>query len=324
MPIPEPPHPTTPAQNRPVLRVHLEGENAKLGRVAASDVAQLILAVERAVARAASVVVGRPSRKPGARELVINEAAHLVLVDVEDGSVTPVLEVPAVAARATPQDSMELPVSHLGEIAVEQVIDVLSERIDGHPYVVEALATMAKKMRIGDVYQAIRMDYRNSHDSVETVTLDGSTRKRLADRVKADRAATREGMVVGTLVEADFESNTARLRSAAGRAVLVSFDPSLSEEIKAGLREPAEVEGWVTYDPSTQEVRAINLRTVRRGKQLVLDVDPWAFRHRMTFKELQAEQGVSGIFNTRELHDSESSETDLDAYEEALQQLREA
>src|SRR5437763_16554223 len=107
MPTSEPPQSTPPSQNRPVLRVHLQGENAKLGRVAASDVAQLILAVERAVARAASVVVGRPSRKPGARELVINQAAHLVLLDVEDGSVTPVLEVPTVAVEPTSQDSME-------------------------------------------------------------------------------------------------------------------------------------------------------------------------------------------------------------------------
>jgi len=42
-----------------VLRVRLTGDDAQLGRVAAGDVARMLLGVERAVARAAGHVIGR-------------------------------------------------------------------------------------------------------------------------------------------------------------------------------------------------------------------------------------------------------------------------
>ena len=58
-----------------MLRVRLEGENAELGKVPVADVANLLILVERVVARAASVVVRRPSRKAGRREKAGAEAS---------------------------------------------------------------------------------------------------------------------------------------------------------------------------------------------------------------------------------------------------------
>lgn len=309
-------------RGRPTLRVSLEGDNAQLGRVPAADVAQLLTSVERALARAASVVIGRPSRKPGRRERVVAEAAHVVLRAVESGSVVPVLELPAVAPdEEILQQSMDMDVAHLGEVAAGQVIDVISDEIDGHPYVVEALAELGTSLGIGIRYSQVRFEMKRSVVRRATVALDAGVTDRLRARVKADRAAAKQGMLVGTLVEADFESSTARLRSPEGRPVAVSFDPTMADEIHRALREPATVEGWITYHPEHQTARSINLRRVMRSDQMDLGIDARAFRQHKTFSQLQREQGVTGAFDVAELFDSQSSEEELEAYDAALRRL---
>ena len=309
-------------EGRPVLRVRLEGENAQLGRVPAADVAQLLISVERALARAASVVIGRPSRKPGRRERVVAEAAHVVLRAVESGSVVPVLELPAVPWDAEMlQQSMTMDVAHLGEVAAGQIIDVMRDEIDGHPYVVEALAELGALLGIGIRHSKVRFEMSGSSVQREPVDLDAAVAARLRARVKADKAAAKQGMLVGTLVEADFESFTARLRSPEGRPVAVSFDPSMADEIHRALREPAAVEGWITYDPEHQAARSINLRRVVRSDQMDLGIDARAFRDRKTFSQLQREQGVTGPFDVAELYDPQSPEEELEAYDAALRRL---
>jgi hypothetical protein len=315
----------TPGDDRsPVLRVHIEGEDAVLGRVPAADVAELLRSVERAVARAASVVVGRPSRSPGRREQIVSDASRLILRAVESGSVEAVLELPRVAEDLADQGKLDLRVAQIGEVAVTQLAAVVSGEIDGHPYVVEALSQMADSLQIGVRYDAITLDLRDSHVSPVKATIDAVVRKRLSERVTEDKTAAREGMVVGTLVEADFESFTARLRGAMGQAVTVSFDPTMADAIQEALREPTTMEGWLTYDPGTQEARSITIRTVRLADQLVLGMEASGFWRRRGFTELQQEQGITGVFDIDDLHDATTSEEELDAYEAALHQLREA
>jgi len=308
----------------PVLRVHVEGDAAALGRVPAADVAELLRSVERAVARAASVVVGRPSRSPGRREQAVSAASHLILRAVESGSIEAVLELPRVAEGIDRQGNLDFRVAQLGEVAVTQLAAVVSGDIDGHPYVVEALSQMADSLQVGVRYDAITLELRDSHVSPVRASIDAVVRKRLSERVTEDKMAAREGMVVGTLVEADFEACTARLRGAMGQAVIVSFDPTMADAIQEALREPTTMEGWLTYDPGTQEARSITIRTVRLADQLLLGVDARGFWRRRGFAELQQEQGVTGVFDIDALYDSTTSEEELDAYEAALHQLREA
>jgi len=239
----------------------------------------LLTGVERVVARAAAVIVGRPSRRPGRREHVVTNASHLILRGIETGSVVPVFELPDVLVDALgPQTDLGLRVAHLGELAVVQIAAVIAGQLDGHPYVVEALAQMADAMQLGSRYDAITLDLRDSHVSPVQATIDAPVRRRLKERVKADKAAAREGMVIGTLVEADFESLTARLRDHVGQAVTVSFDQGMADQIKEALREPATMEGWITFDPETQESRSIFIRSVRLGDQLPLAIDAREFR----------------------------------------------
>jgi hypothetical protein len=317
-------YPLKPVKGSAILRIRLEGKDAELGRVPAADVAQLTVSVEKALTRAASVAIGRPSRKPGRRERVVANATHLLLRGVEPGSVVQVLEIPRLDDADLLQQSIDISVAQLGEIAAEQLLDVLSHKIDGHPYVVEGLADLGTKLGVGEQYEAVGFDITGSVVKHQRAELDGPETRRLRDRVKADKAAAKEGLLVGTLVEADFEAFRARLRSPEGRAVAVSFDPSMADEIHQALREPATVEGWITYDPVDQAARAINPRRVMHGDQLALGIDARAFTRRRSFAQLQREQHVTGLIDAAELYDSESPEDELNLYDAALQRLADA
>jgi hypothetical protein len=80
----------------------------------------------------------------------------------------------------------------------------------------------------------------------------------------------RDDSFVGVLVEADFEKNTARLRTAGGRPISVRFEPDLADSIQEGLRRQAELLGEVSYDPKTMEARSVNLRRIVRSEQLTM------------------------------------------------------
>lgn len=308
------------------LRVHVSGPDAALGRVPVADVVALLTNVERAVARAASVVIGRPSKSPGQRESVVAGASRLILRAVLDSeSIEAVLELPtAVAPTTADQTRMELPVAQVGELAAEQLVAIVAGTSDGHPYVVEALSQIAESLQIGTQYDSVRFVVRDSHVSRIEATIDAHVRSRLRERVQQDRAATREGMVVGTLVEADFEAYSARLRGPSGRAVTVSFDPSLADDIQKALREPAALEGWIVYDPGSNEARSILIQNVRVADQLVLGIDARAFRRRRDFEELRERQGITGAVDIAALYDAVTPTDELNAYAAELERFREA
>ena len=315
-----------PSEGPAELRVHVSGPDAALGRVPAADIVALLTTIERAVARAASVVIGRPSKSPGQRESVVAGASRLILRAVQDSeSIEAVLELPVAAAPATPdQKTFGLSVANVGELAVTMLAEVITGARDGHPYVVEALSQVAESMQIGTRYESVSLVLRDTHVSPIGATIDVQVRSRLRERVKENNAAAREGMVVGTLVEADFESYSARLRGPFGQAVTVSFDPSLSDDIHNALREPAAMEGSIVYDPVSHEARSILIRNVRVADQLVLGVDSQAFRRRRDFYELKEQQGITGVVDIAALYDDVTPTEELNAYAAALDQIREA
>ena len=309
----------------PVLRVRLEGDNVDLGTVPASDVANLLLLVERAIARAASVEVGRPSRKVGRRERVVAEASHLVLLGIESGSVVPVLELPIVRPDADdPQQAMETADEQLAETAVGRVLDALSGESDAHPYVVEVLALMAEQLGIGDRYSGVSFEFAGSSVNRRQAALDSTVASRMQEQVERYRTATTKGLLVGTLVEADFEAFTARLRNSDGAAVAVKFEEAMSSEIKEALTETGALQGWITYDPVSHTAQSIDLQAVVKSPQTTLNFDGNAFERHHSFSELQEDQGIVGVVDVNDLADTESSESDLDAYESALQRLTDA
>jgi hypothetical protein len=307
------------------VRVRLSGEHAELGQVPAGDVARLILEVERALARAAYVVLGRPRRQTGRYEQAIESAIRLRLSGLEAGSVVSVLELPALPE---PDDAaLALDAESLGEAALDALLRAAADpKVDqADPYLAEAVLELADRLYIGERYDAVTIEARSERPRTRRVArIDHDVRARLREVVDDSTfTPVHRDTVVGVLVEADFERCTARLRGALRQAVDVRFTPNQADEIQAALREPATLQGEVTYDPRDHVVRSVTLRRIVRGEQMTLDLDPDEFWRERSFDELAVMQATNEPVHVETLHDAEASEEERDAFMAALAELDE-
>lgn len=301
------------------LRIGLTGDDAHLGEVAASDVAYLILGVERALAQAASVVLGRPKLTPGRREQVIANAVRLRLRAVEEGSVVPVMEIPDVEL---PEDeTLGIDVSSLGEAALDRVVDAADPESQPDPIIAKALLELADGLRIGERYDSVTFDAQaNGHRRKAQVDME--VRKHLRTYVdSAPPVPIRSDTLLGVLVEADFEKRTARLRTPTEPAVQVAFDDDLADDIQDALRQQASFRGEVLYDPRSNVAKSVRLQRIERGEQLVLGLDPEEFWRARTFDDLARLQGAGQPADLNGLYDADATDEERDAFMAAISEL---
>jgi hypothetical protein len=301
------------------LRVELAGGEAKLGEVPAADVARLILGVERAMARAASVVLGRPKTTTGRYDDVIERAVRLRLRAVVEGSVVSVLEVPEFAP--TDDATLDIDAASLGESALTRVLDAADPERHPHPVVAKGLLELAEWLRVGERYEAVTFDS-EAGGRRRRVRVDGDVRARLREYMDSvPLPPVREDAVVGVLVEADFEKRTARLRTPTQPAVQVSFTEDLDDDIQAALRQQATLRGEIVFDVKTQVAKSVMLRNVDRGEQLVLGLDSQEFWHERSFEDLARQQGTGEPVDAGSLYDADASDDERDAFMAVLAEL---
>jgi len=275
-----------------IIRVQLEGPDAEPGRVQAADVARLIVGVERAIARAAYIVLGKPWRGTGRHSQAIESAARLRFVGVEKGSFVEVLALPD--ATAPTEDELPIAVADLSSMAFDRLLEaIVAGGSDTDPELAAAVAGMAAELGIGERNTSVVLtsDAEPVASAPRRAVIDVGVRRRMQE-LSSRTPSSRDQTLIGMLVEADFEGHTARLRLADGTAVTVNFSADLADEIQEALRSRASFEGAVRYHPKTSEAISVELRAVIRATQLALDAE--AFWQTRTFSELQAVQGASG------------------------------
>lgn len=252
------------------IRIRLRGEDARLGRIPAADVARLLLGVQRVVARASGHVIGRQVRQTGRWGVLIENAVRFRLVRLEEGSLVSVLELPDMQ----PEDALDLDVESLGELALGRALQVAAE-MSTEADVAEALADWAEEIGVGVRYDSVTLEPGNRQQPA--VVVDASTVERLrAVAAKAQRPP-RQDTLTGLLFEADFERDTAHLRTPEGDSVAVSFGPELSDDIHRALRGRASLVGEIQYDPITSGAVSIRIREIFRPEQLRMGLGPDAF-----------------------------------------------
>lgn len=299
------------------IRAHLEGVDAEPGRVAAGDVARIIIGLERAIARAAYVVLGKPRRKTGRHSQAIENASRLRFVGVDRGSFVEVLALPD---SAEPTDN-ELPISvaDLSSQAFDRLLEVITSkdaRADSE--LAEALAQMAAELGIGDRNTSITFIDELAEQELgrpRRATIDAAVRERM-QLIASQPPLAKEQVVAGVLVEADFEGHTARLRLPQGDALTVSFSPELADDIHEALRVRSQFDGLVHYHPKTSLATRVELRQVFRSTQLALDEE--SFWRPLTFSELQTTQGTSGRVGPKGLALNDLSDDERAAFLAAL------
>lgn len=295
------------------LVFRLAGESARLGQADSVDVARLIIGANAVIRRTASVLAGR---RPGLRGRLprrITEAVRLQLCGITEGSLVIEFELPDSMDESY---SLDLDDAPLGETTALTALAVLEGSATGFGDTATAWNQLADDLDIGGRNESLTLNM-PSH-ARPPVVLDEGARARIADASRRARRDDETGERVGVLFEADFERNSARLRSADGGAVAVRFDDEQAASIKEALRERTRLRGHITYNESTSEVVAVDLIEVLRTDQLVLGLPVSDFWTTKTVSELAAEQGVSPVKTIDELRDESISDEEAKAFMEAL------
>lgn len=266
------------------------------------------------MARTAAVILGRPKTGTGRFEETIARAVRLRLVGVESGSTVPVLTLPALLE----EDALEVGAEvMLGHVALDRLLDAGADPHQADPLVAEALRDVADRVRVGDRYEAVTFSITSNGRPARAVRVDAEVRAQLSDYVAAAMpVGARTDMVVGTLVEADFERRTARLKNMADDAIAVQFGEDLADEVHAALRGPMAVRGDVTYDPKTQQVRSVQLHEIVTGEQLSFSDDTARYWDPPDFADLMRDQGTVG--NVGVIAGSGASDEEADRFLAAL------
>ena len=177
---------------------------------------------------------------------------------------------------------------------------------------------MADRIGIGSRYDAVIFDT-NVPGAPERVVLDELALNRLRRMAEQASPERRADMLVGVLVEADFERHTARLRAANGGSVGVTFDEAQSGEIQEALRRPAQLVGEIAYDPETARAVSVKLRAITRAEQLAMSLDAGEFWRDVTIDELRRGRGMEPVHDIAQLRDPELTEDEIEAFLTALE-----
>lgn len=299
------------------LTVKLEGDEARLGRVRASDVAALIIGLERTVRRSSGQVLRRPVKATGRREKVIEAASEFRLVAVRRGSVVLELELPDLH---TDEDALALDVADLAEQGVVRAIDVLAGTISTTEGLAAEWAKLGDVLGIGTRFERLSLDLDSGSGVHRIATMDAPARDRLRAVAQQEATQSRINAVTGTLVEADFEARTAHLRTPTNDRVRVEFDEDAADAIQEALRRTAELVGEVTYERSTNRVVSVRVRQITRAEQLAITLDDPGFWENRPISDLLSDQGVGSV-RVDDLYDESVSDTEIDAFMSILAEM---
>jgi hypothetical protein len=304
------------------VRAVLEGSDAAPGRIAATDVARLLLGLQTALMRAAHVVLGRPKRAPvGRYEADIERATRLRFVAVEEGSFAGVLALPDVTLSMEP--AMDLDIADLGYLAWQRLLDAIDAptEIGVDPMLAQAVARLAEDVNIAGRATRIRLEAIDAAGQVERqAVIDEGVRDRM--RAVSVSEIQQQDVLTGRLMEADFEKRTARLHRPTSDKVTVIFAEDQADQVQAALREPGTFVGDVVYDQSTNRIVNIYLRQVVAAReQLPLFSDVTEFHEHRSVAELAAEQHVRGPQPLASLRSEVLDADDLTEFAESAEQL---
>jgi hypothetical protein len=292
-----------------VIRATIEGNQAHVGEIAASDVARLILALERALARAAYVALGRERpADTGRHAAAIERATRLRFAGIDRGSFVELLALPDASEPS--DDELPITVAALGDAAFEQLLRALQPGAEVDRKLAEAVAELGDLLGVGDRNDRVRLEPDDRR--VPPAFIDAGVRS--AMRARSQVTPPRDGdadTLVGTLVEADFERRTARLQPAAGKAVTVTFAEEMADSIQTTLRSVATVKGLISYDKQTHAARRVELRNIQRAEQLLLlEGDYGSFDAPVSVEALRLAQGVEVVGSARDLFNDDLTDDD--------------
>jgi hypothetical protein len=197
--------------------------------------------------------------------VLIEEAVDLRFVRYEVGSLVHVFEIPS---PLNPPDSLQLEGSSLGELGAQVALSALGASAVDYPDVAEAWINLAAEVGIGARHKSLEL-HQEVLGGVRSAVLDSEKKTEVAEKLKQLPAfELRRDLLIGVLVEADFEAMTARLRTPSGDRVQVNFDPALSDDIQMALRHSASLVGEIRFNTDTASAVSVHVKAITAPKQL--------------------------------------------------------
>ncbi len=238
---------------------------------------------------------------------------RLHLRSVSDGSLVVELELHDDAGRS---DEMVLDDVSLGEASVLTALAVLDGSATGFGDTATAWTRLAGRLDIGGRNHSLTLSVPSHARS--PVLLDRDRRARIDEVTQRAQRHDEAGERIGVLYEADFERNAARLRTAEGEAVVVTFGDDQAAAVKEALRERTRLRGQITYCERTSEAVAVDVIEILRADQLVLGQPVTDFWTTKSVSELAHEQGVAPVADIEDLRIEDVGEGETKAFMEAL------
>ena len=310
-------HPENIADSAPesaTLHIVLEGDDAKLEDVPVQDIMRLIDGTIRSISCAAELVVGRGTRSRGRPNAAVKKATAFRLVAIQPGSINIMLRGPKQS-----ETDMSLPLDdeQLTDLAIKKTLDALEgDSTDVDPSLASRLTNLGDDLGVGERYETVRFAAETKSAGLRTCHLNQATRARLRQIAHKPKAEA-QSVVSGTLVAADFERSTARLRTSANRSVKIAFTADEADAIQQLLRQKADLDGVVTFDPETQQAESVEVRSIESTHQQHPELCS-ELEANYTLEEIAAQQGVTIIEDPSKLHIPELTEEEIDAFCEAL------
>lgn len=263
--------------------------------------------------RTASALAGRRPGSRGRLPRQIADAVRLHLCGISEGSLVVEFELPDAPDES---DALDLDDAPLGETTALTAFAVLEGSATDFPETTTAWNQLASDLDIGGRNDSLTLHMPSQ--AQPAAVLNERVRARLAATSQRESRDDETGERVGVLFEADFEKNTARLRTAAGVAVAVTFDEGQAGSMKDALREQTRLRGHITYNERTSEVVVVDLIEILQADQLVLGVPVTDFWTTKSVAELAEEQGVEPVRFIDELRMENVSKDETKAFLEAL------
>jgi hypothetical protein len=249
--------------------------------------------------------------------VLIESAVRFRLTGFEEGSVVSVLTLPDLQSS---EDTLELDVESLGEVALTHTLDVAGgERTERD--VAEALTDWADEVGIGTRYDSVEFETSEGGVTRRSIRLDGQAVDRLREMAARLEPTARDEILTGFLFEADFERDTAHLRTPEGDRVAVAFDEAMRDRIHRALRSRASLVGEVQYDSATARAMSIRLREITRPEQLRMDLAPESFFAREDTVAALRHAGEPAGDDLGRVQDPDAPDEDVDAFLAAVSDL---
>ena len=251
-------------QDRPVLKIKLQGPGMRTGRVSIPDLIRICDEVQNAINKQAEALRGKKKvTHPGPVSDIIRKECTLELTAITGNSPT-TLHFDLQKPQRGLFDN-EFGIEVVRGVATT-VNDVRKQRANGHaPGVllgVYGLSGIIKPKGITRLSWIAPGIGNNGHSKSINALITKTVRQRVAKRISRPRKSIVE--VDGVLEMADFkrEDNKCRIDPLIGKPVLCTFTPDRADEIQALIRKHVHVRGEGVLAPYTDKIVSVRIDEV--------------------------------------------------------------